>query len=277
MRSYPTIGQAIILLVILFLIVLFLGIPIGIIDYSTHLKLSQHPLTIGIINSIAFGIVIFIGFKRASKPKNILFPLKKIRIVSFIPIILTTVGLSIILSDLDNLLQMILPMPDFIFQFFSSLVSSDVSIWFSLFALSIVAPLTEEFLFRGVILNGFLNNYSVKKAVIISALLFGIFHLNPWQFMSALMAGILFAWWFIKTYNLSICIAGHAIFNALPIIFIRIFHIKIPGFTADMNKFSGFQPLWLDLLGLILLISGIYLSIRLFEKPTVEQAHEDSY
>lgn len=277
MRSYPTIGQAIILLLILFLIVLFLGIPIGIIDFFKNLKLSQHPMTIGIINSIAFGIVILIGAKRASKPKNTIFPLKKIKLIYFIPIILTTIGLSILLSDLDNLLQMILPMPDFIFQFFASLISKDISIWSSLFALSIVAPLTEELLFRGVILNGFLDNYGVKKAIIISALLFGVFHLNPWQFMSALMAGVLFAWWFIRTYNLSICIAGHAIFNALPIIFIRIFHIKIPGFTAEVNKFSGFQPLWLDLIGLILLTSGIYLSIRLFEKPTDEQTQEESY
>jgi membrane protease YdiL (CAAX protease family) len=49
----------------------------------------------------------------------------------------------------------------------------------AVFILVIMAPLTEETLCRGLILNGFLKNYSRRKAMIVSALLFALLHLNP--------------------------------------------------------------------------------------------------
>ena len=54
-------------------------------------------------------------------------------------------------------------------------------LWGALLAVVIVAPLTEELLFRGVILRGLLLHYSAPKAVIASSLMFGLVHLNPWQ------------------------------------------------------------------------------------------------
>ena len=44
----------------------------------------------------------------------------------------------------------------------------------------IVAPIFEELLFRGIILNGLLNKYknNSKKAIIYSAIIFGMVHLK---------------------------------------------------------------------------------------------------
>ena len=46
-------------------------------------------------------------------------------------------------------------------------------------ALVIAAPILEELIFRGIMLDGLLRIYSPTKAVIVSSLLFGLIHLNP--------------------------------------------------------------------------------------------------
>ena len=125
----------------------------------------------------------------------------------------------------------------------------------------VVAPLTEELLFRGLILRGFLRNYSQAKAVFVTAILFAIIHLNPWQFIGALLLGVIFGWWFVQTRSLIPCLFGHAVFNAFPLILSAT--VKIPGYTIGT---ATFQPLWLDILGLILVGIGGWLLIWVFQK-----------
>lgn len=57
----------------------------------------------------------------------------------------------------------------------------------------ILAPILEEFIFRGIILRGMLQK-GVKPciAIILSGFLFGLAHMNPWQFMGAGFLGIIF-------------------------------------------------------------------------------------
>src|SRR5207249_4934307 len=48
-----------------------------------------------------------------------------------------------------------------------------------------------------------------------TAVLFGAFHLNPWQFPGAVGLGVIFGWWFVRTGSLVPCIFGHAFVNGL--------------------------------------------------------------
>ncbi len=54
----------------------------------------------------------------------------------------------------------------------------------------IVAPIFEEILMRGIILEGFLNNYKPATAIIISSIMFGAMHLNIFQFFNATIIGL---------------------------------------------------------------------------------------
>ncbi|HEX8349356.1 MAG TPA: CPBP family intramembrane glutamic endopeptidase, partial [Hymenobacter sp.] len=49
----------------------------------------------------------------------------------------------------------------------------------------VVAPVLEELIFRGLILNGLLRNYTPWVAIGQSALLFGLFHMSPAQTVGA--------------------------------------------------------------------------------------------
>jgi hypothetical protein len=48
-----------------------------------------------------------------------------------------------------------------------------------------------------------------------SALLFALFHLNPWQFPATFMLGLFLGWIMIRTNNIILAILGHSIHNFL--------------------------------------------------------------
>ena len=266
-QRYPNISQSVWILVSLCLLMLVLGIFAGILEDVIGFPLSNHPAVSSLISVIAFGLILARGLKRANISLREICPLVSIRLPLLFPMALTVIGISILFSESDNLLRTFLPPPAWFSDYLKSLVSAEISLWGSILSLVIVAPLTEELLMRGLILRGFLSHYTTRKAILVSALLFGLLHLNPWQFIGATALGILFAWWFIETRSMLPCFLGHAFANALPLAATVFLPFEIPGYTSDFETIQ-FQPLWLDLVGVILAALGIWLLIREFRKSS---------
>lgn len=84
-----------------------------------------------------------------------------------------------------------------------------------------MAPIVEELIFRGVIMHGLMRNYSKSTAIFASALMFALFHLNPWQFPATFILGLLLGLLMVRTNNIILCIIGHAINNGLVLISIQ--------------------------------------------------------
>lgn len=83
----------------------------------------------------------------------------------------------------------------------------------SVLVIGIAAPLIEEIVFRGYMINRLLTWYSEKQAILISAAVFGLFHVHPlWMFYAALM-GYLLAVLAIKKDNILYSICLHMGFN----------------------------------------------------------------
>ncbi len=76
----------------------------------------------------------------------------------------------------------------------------------------VVAPIVEEYVFRKVIVDRTVR-YGQGIAIAASGLMFGLFHGNLNQFAYAVVLGAFFAFLYIKTGNLKITIAMHAIIN----------------------------------------------------------------
>ncbi|AWM31501.1 CPBP family intramembrane glutamic endopeptidase [Hymenobacter nivis] len=83
------------------------------------------------------------------------------------------------------------------------------------------AAVLEEILFRGVILNGLLQNRRPWVAIAQSALLFSLFHLNPAQSVSAGLFGLLLGWLYYRTRSLGVCMAVHALNNSVAFVALR--------------------------------------------------------
>lgn len=78
----------------------------------------------------------------------------------------------------------------------------------------VLAPVLEEMLFRGLILRSFLRQYPRGGAIVGSAVLFGVAHLNIYQFFAALALGCVAGWLYERTRSLIPCIALHASYNS---------------------------------------------------------------
>ncbi len=72
-------------------------------------------------------------------------------------------------------------------------IQYSVPLLLGLILYGIVSPLVEEIVFRGIVFNRIKRFYSVPKAVICSALLFGAFHGNLPQFVYGTCMGVLIA------------------------------------------------------------------------------------
>ena len=86
------------------------------------------------------------------------------------------------------------------------------NIWLAALVMVILAPVTEEFIFRKLIIDR-LRAYGEGVCVLVSALLFGLFHGNLSQFFYAFGLGAIFAFLYVKTGRLRYPIFLHMVIN----------------------------------------------------------------
>ena len=91
-------------------------------------------------------------------------------------------------------------------------VTQSVSMWMIVFYMVICAPIMEEFVFRKLIVDRTVR-YGQGAAVLMSGLMFGLFHGNLNQFMYAFVLGMFLAFLYVKTGNIKITIALHMMIN----------------------------------------------------------------
>ncbi|WP_185855502.1 type II CAAX endopeptidase family protein [Blattabacterium cuenoti] len=123
----------------------------------------------------------------------------------------------------------------------------------------LLAPICEEILFRGIILNGMLkNNIHPLKAILFSSFLFGITHMNPWQFIGGFFIGNLIGFVYYITSSIINCILLHVFNNGFALFTMILFmkyEINIPE-KINSNYWSIF------ILGIITLISGTFFLMK---------------
>lgn len=256
MKNYPTFKQAIWLLLLLASVEIACTIIVSIVHTQVRVDRPSKPELALIVGTAVGCFVIWWGWRKTGARFRSVFPLSRIRTVLLIPVFLTVIGGGIVISEIDNLVRTILPVPESLVQALS-IVGGDTSSIFLILGPVLSASVLEEGLFRGLILYGFLRNYPLNKALVCSALLFGFLHMNPWQFVGSFIMGIVFGWWFTRTQSLWPCLVGHSLNNSIAAIFS---HFELPGLItiADFMQPVEFQPWWLDLSGLLLMILGLW-------------------
>lgn len=121
-------------------------------------------------------------------------------------------GVSLILL-VDFVMSFLTFLPDWMSDTFKVLQSG----WLGIVGVTLLGPILEELLFRGAITKVLLRHYSPMKAILLSGLLFGIFHINPVQVVGATLSGFVFAWIYYRTRSLVPCILIHILNNSLSV------------------------------------------------------------
>lgn len=82
-------------------------------------------------------------------------------------------------------------------------------------------------------------------------------HLNPWQFIYALLLGLSLGWIFWRTGSLWLCVLHHGLYNGLVLGFL-LFPQNSRGTTDTFDSGPSLQPLWRDAGGLVLFVAGAW-------------------
>lgn len=118
-----------------------------------------------------------------------------------------------------------------------------------LFVVGLLAPVCEELLFRGAF-QGTLEQIGPVRAIAFSAILFGLIHLNPFNFVAPILFGAMAGFLTWRTGSLLPAILWHAVNNSLATL-------------ANFFGGPGFgPPLWLDAFSSLVFGLLVWESIR---------------
>ncbi|MDO5778986.1 MAG: CPBP family intramembrane metalloprotease [Clostridium sp.] len=112
----------------------------------------------------------------------------------------------------------------------------------------VIAPIFEEILYRGILLKGLINKYNSKRAIVYSALIFGIAHLNIPQGINAFLLGLILGTVFYYTRSIYLCMIMHFVNNLL------VNFVYYPS-----------SEMWTTILFIVLPIIGVILMILSFK------------
>ena len=204
---YPGLFAAIWLLVLAAILAGMVFVAISLAGSSS----VQCARALAVANTVGFGIIILWGARKAQARFGDVFPLRAVALPGLVGTMLGAVGALAVGEAIYAVSISILPEPEL---FSSELVWRGDRLG-AAFALLIVAPVTEEMLFRGLILRGFIRNYGPRAAIIGTAVLFAIAHISPWQYAPIFLVGVLNAWLVIRTGSLLPAILAHMMYNGI--------------------------------------------------------------
>lgn len=214
-KHYPTILGAIHLIVLYIFIQTLVDFPLAMLDYYNGTDYLYHPIkkiVLGVGSSL---FIFYFAYRKAGVELKELFPYKTFNFLVLIPVLLFLWAAHNLIGEVNVALEKALPPPSWFWELFNKIFDSDYGIYGAFMKVVIIAPIVEELIFRGVIMHGLMRNYSKFTAVFVSALMFALFHLNPWQFPATFILGILLGILMLRTRNIYLCILGHAINNGL--------------------------------------------------------------
>ena len=271
--AYPNLKQSIWLLLLWTFITIGLAILVGVIGSIIDEPPSENTYLTSLVSLVSFILLLCYVSHRTDRTWTDMLPLA-IRSIDYdwrmwLSVGVSIFGLVIIITELNNAVISVLPMPEMVQDIFHQVFGKKTSYLSALFGAVVIAPLAEEIIDRGIILKGLLAHYTQNRAIVWSAILFCLIHLNPWQFPAAFILGLIFAWWVVQTGSLWPAILGHALNNFL---FVTFRHFDVPGFpvSEDMNVVVH-NPWWLNVCGPILAVLGLWWFYQVAKREKADQ------
>ncbi len=236
-----------------------------IMQYIIYAVIAAQILTL-IGAAIWYGILV--------KRKNVNRPIKDcVNVRTVLMCILAGIGLQLVIDFFLNIVAMVFPGAMGDYSELIETVGIGEMTWVSFLATVILAPVSEELLFRGLTLR-FLRSAGVKFAIanVIQALLFGILHMNLVQGIYAFVVGLVLGY-----------VAGKCRTVFLPILLHLCFNFAGTFLGAWMPRSTGWLIQSVLMVIGVLLLAVAYLQIckemeRLKETESVSQteATEDA-
>lgn len=120
--------------------------------------------------------------------------------------------------------------------------------WNLILLLALVPALCEELTFRGFIFSGLLRGNARMRAVLVTAVMFGISHGMLQQSIAATVMGLLLGWIALRSGSVLPCLIIHLVNNSLSILMGRVSESSWRGADFFLRQGAdgsvGYEPLW---------------------------------
>ncbi|WP_160683512.1 CPBP family intramembrane glutamic endopeptidase [Clostridium sp. C2-6-12] len=160
--------------------------------------------------------------------------------VSCIGVGLLSSLIYLVYSSIAKYYGVTIPQPDFSFP------KQNEYLFLFLMYVCFIGPIFEEIIFRGFILKS-MQKYGNFTAIIVSSILFSMFHLNLVQFINPVLMGIVLAFIAIKSKSIFPSMIAHIFNNTIAFIATGIASLKMPaleGMFSFIYLFIGISALF---------------------------------
>lgn len=223
-------------------------------------------LTSGLVKTqiILFALPVLVILRLLKMPvaKTLRLKLPSWKQVVLIPFI--AIPATILVSLFSQLINVIYPFPESYLESMGKLFELDLPLWGSFLVVAVAPGICEELLFRGF-MPRFFEKYGFKINIILIALLFAAFHLDPFRFFPVFLLGLILAYLTLRSGSIVNSMILHILNNGF-----AIFIMAFSG-SAWLNYFMQDQEnlrYWVALPAVVIL----YLALRAFHKVTAKEA-----
>lgn len=98
-----------------------------------------------------------------------------------------------------------------------------LSIALLVFSVVIMAPLAEEWFYRGMLLSALVRRVGTVGGAVGSSVVFAVIHLEPILYPGLFVFAIVLAWLTIRTGRLGVAVVAHLTFNATTVVQLLVF------------------------------------------------------
>lgn len=272
MKILKTLGWLILYAFIFFISSVLAGIFIAQL-YGLLVFVGANPSSLDIFFIENFGLTIIVSgilvivFGSLTLVARGIHPLKylqfkRISLRDAVAAIVMGIGFAIFLSSLLTLIKVDSILPDTVTEQMMEAIAANFPM--VLLAVGVVVPFYEEFLFRGLIFKEIQKSSRLWVALILQGLLFGIFHLNWFQFSYTFPAGMILGLVFLRYQSIWAPILIHLSWNSSS----TLLSALLPE-TASLGVFLA-----LMLLGAGLLFAGLFYTYKIRPRPLPEAIPE---
>ncbi|EKO1911509.1 CPBP family intramembrane metalloprotease [Clostridium botulinum] len=182
-------------------------------------------------------------YKRFKSEENFKFKIQfKPILKEYIFVIISIIAYILIFGNTIGLLLQNIPQSDLVKSAFDELDNAPLLLQF--ISLCVIAPIFEEIIYRGIMLEQLNKRCGAVKAILISSLFFGIIHLNVHQAVNGFFIGIVMGFIYIKTDSLILTMFLH---------FINNLYCLIAGYIPYLEKIEANFSIVTLVCGVILL------------------------
>jgi sodium transport system permease protein len=189
-EPFPSAAEAVFCFCLMLLLVWFLGgflTPSPSEDEAVRQAGVQRALIVMQLSVVASPAVIMALMLTTSARKTLLLRPAPWKFVGLA--LLLAVALHPIMVELSQYIHRGLTQPKWMTDQIRQLLGAGQPLWWQLALVAFLPAVCEEVAFRGFILSGLLRRVSPATAIVLSAFLFGFFHINPQQLLPATILG----------------------------------------------------------------------------------------